>query len=160
MIDPADPDQLFQLLRRHRVELKHSLGQNFIVDPAVRDHIADAAGLTRDDDVLEVGAGAGGLTIALASRARRVTAVELDRRLIPVLNEVSADLDNVEWLHGDGRSLNPVADGSVDGCISHVVFRHLPSPSITLGYIREMGRVLRPGDKLLAFMEEFRKKHA
>jgi len=101
LIDPADPDELARLLRRHGVELKHSLGQNFIVDTAARDRIADAAGLTRQDDVLEVGAGAGGLTVALASRARRVTAVELDRRLIPLLKEVSDGLDNVDVVESD-----------------------------------------------------------
>ncbi|TME58812.1 MAG: ribosomal RNA small subunit methyltransferase A [Chloroflexi bacterium] len=101
MIDPADPDALTRMLRRHRVELKHSLGQNFIVDAGIRDRIAEAAGISPDDDVLEVGAGAGGLTVALASRARRVTAVELDRRLIPVLKEISEGLDNVEVVESD-----------------------------------------------------------
>ena len=123
MIDPADPDQLFQLLRRHRVELKHSLGQNFIVDPAVRDHIADAAGLTRDDDVLEVGAGAGGLTIALASRARRVTAVELDRRLIPVLKEIAEGLDNVEVVESDILAFDAASAFPLGG---HVVAGNIP----------------------------------
>lgn len=101
MIDPADPDQLSRLLRQHRVELKHSLGQNFIVDAAVRDRIADAAGLTGDDEALEVGAGAGGLTVALARRCRRVVAVELDRRLIPVLMDVAGGLGNVEVVEAD-----------------------------------------------------------
>ncbi len=101
MIDPADRDQLEKLLRRHRVDLKHSLGQNFIVDAAMRDRIADAAGLTPADDVLEVGAGAGGLTVALAQRCRRVVAVELDRRLIPVLKEVVDGAGNVEVLESD-----------------------------------------------------------
>jgi len=101
LIDPADPDALTRMLRRHRVELKHSLGQNFIVDAGIRDRIAEAAGISTDDDVLEVGAGAGGLTVALASRARRVTAVELDRRLIPVLKEISEGLDNVEVVESD-----------------------------------------------------------
>jgi 16S rRNA (adenine1518-N6/adenine1519-N6)-dimethyltransferase len=124
LIDPADPGELAQLLRRHRVELKHSLGQNFIVDAAVRDRIADAAGLTQDDDVLEVGAGAGGLTVALASRARRVTAVELDRRLIPVLKEVTAGLDNVavvesDILAFDSSSAFPHGDHVVAGNIPY-----------------------------------------
>ncbi len=101
MIDPADPGELSKLLRRHRIEPKHSLGQNFIVDPAMRDRIADAAGLTGEDEVLEVGAGAGALTIALAERCRRVLAVELDRRLIPVLSEVTGALPNVEVVESD-----------------------------------------------------------
>ncbi len=101
MIDPADSDQLIELLRRHRVELKHSFGQNFIVDPGTRDRIAEASGIEPEDEVLEVGAGAGGLTVALARRCRRLIAVELDRRLIPVLREVLEGLDNVEVVERD-----------------------------------------------------------
>ena len=101
MIDPADSDQLIKLLRRHRVELKHSFGQNFIVDPGTRDRIAEASGIEPGDEVLEVGAGAGGLTVALARRSRRLIAVELDRRLIPVLHEVLEGLENVEVVEKD-----------------------------------------------------------
>jgi 16S rRNA (adenine1518-N6/adenine1519-N6)-dimethyltransferase len=101
VIDPADPDQLFELLRRHRVEPKHSLGQNFLTDPMIRDAVADAAGIAPDDDVLEVGAGPGTLTLALARRCRRLVAVELDRRLIPVLREVVAGHANVEIVQAD-----------------------------------------------------------
>ena len=101
MIDPADSDQLIKLLRRHRVELKHSFGQNFIVDPLLRDRIAHASGIEADDEVLEVGAGAGGLTVALAQVSRRVVAVELDRRLIPVLREVLEGIENVEIVEKD-----------------------------------------------------------
>ncbi len=54
-------------------------------------------------------------------------------------------LDNVELILGDGVSLAPIEDASADACISHVVFQHIPDPEITLGYVREIGRVLRPG---------------
>jgi 16S rRNA (adenine1518-N6/adenine1519-N6)-dimethyltransferase len=101
VIDPADPDQLSKLLRRHHIDLKRSLGQNFIVDATLRDRIADAAELDADDEVLEVGAGAGALTLALAQRCRRLVAVELDRRLIPVLHEVVGGLTNVEIVESD-----------------------------------------------------------
>ena len=101
MIDPADRDQLETLLRRHRIDLKHSLGQNFMVDPTIRDRVADAARVAATDDVLEVGAGAGALTVALAQRAGRVVAVELDHRLIPLLREVVAGSRNVEVLEAD-----------------------------------------------------------
>ena len=56
-----------------------------------------------------------------------------------------ADIENIEWLHGDGSTLNPVADASIDACVSHVVFQHIPDPQITMGYVREMGRVLKVG---------------
>ena len=101
MIDPADPHQLEDLLRRHRIELKHSLGQNFLVNPELRDSIARMAGATPSDAVLEVGAGVGTLTIALAPLCRRLVAVELDRRLIPALREVLAGRENVEVAQSD-----------------------------------------------------------
>jgi 16S rRNA (adenine1518-N6/adenine1519-N6)-dimethyltransferase len=100
-IDPADSHQLDSLLRRHRIELKHGLGQNFLTDPAVRDAVAEAAGLTPDDEVLEVGAGVGTLTVALAPRCRRLVAVELDGRLIPALRESLAGHENVEVVRTD-----------------------------------------------------------
>jgi 16S rRNA (adenine1518-N6/adenine1519-N6)-dimethyltransferase len=101
VIDPADAHQLDQLLRRHRIDLKHSLGQNFLTDPALRDAVAEQAGLLREDEVLEVGAGVGTLTVALAPRCRRLVAVELDGRLIPGLRESLAGLDNVEIVRTD-----------------------------------------------------------
>ena len=100
-IDPADGRQLPDLLRRHRITLQHRLGQNFLVDPELRDAIADASGVAGDDDVLEVGAGVGTLTVALAAHARRVVAVEFDRNLIPALREVVASHDNVEVVQAD-----------------------------------------------------------
>ncbi len=101
MIDPADAHQLDQLLRRHRIDLKHSLGQNFLTDPGVRDAVAEQAALESEDEVLEVGAGVGTLTVALAPRCRRVVAVELDGRLIPALRESLAGLENVEVVRTD-----------------------------------------------------------
>ena len=100
-IDPADAHQLESLLRRHRITLQHRLGQNFLIDPALRDAVAEAAGLEARDEVLEVGAGAGTLTIALAPRARRVVAVELDSALLPALREVVTGQTNVEVVQGD-----------------------------------------------------------
>ena len=100
-IDPADGRQLADLLRRHRITLQHRLGQNFLVDPELRDAIANASGAAGDDEVLEVGAGVGTLTVALAARARRVVAVEFDRNLIPALREVVASHDNVEVVQAD-----------------------------------------------------------
>ena len=101
MIDPADARQLESLLRRHRITLRHRLGQNFLIDPALRDAIAEAAGSTSDDDVLEVGAGVGTLTIALAPLCRRVVAVELDGALMPALREALDGLSNVKLVQAD-----------------------------------------------------------
>jgi 16S rRNA (adenine1518-N6/adenine1519-N6)-dimethyltransferase len=108
-IDPADHHQLERLLRRHGITLQHRLGQNFLIDPQVRDVIADAAGINDSDNVLEVGAGAGTLTVALAPRCRRLIAVELDLRLIPVLREVLAGHQNVEVVKSDILRFNVAA---------------------------------------------------
>lgn len=134
MIDPADRKQLETLLRRHRIDLKHSLGQNFMVDPAVRDRVADATGVTSGDEVLEVGAGAGALTIALAHRARRVVAVELDHRLIPLLSEVVAGSRNVEVVEADILKVDQ-AQLFPDG--GHVVAGNIPY-NLTGALIRKL----------------------
>jgi len=107
VIDPADPDQLSRLLRRHRINLKHRLGQNFLIDPNLRDQVAAATG-DQSDEVVEVGAGVGTLTIALADRHRRVTAVELDRTLIPALREVVGGRAGVEVVEADILKLDLV----------------------------------------------------
>src|SRR5438067_7208002 len=101
MIDPADPNQLFELMRRHRITLKHRFGQNFLIDPVMRDHVAAASGATADDEVLEVGAGVGTLTLGLARMSKRVVAVELDRTLIGALREVVGGSKDVEVVQAD-----------------------------------------------------------
>jgi SAM-dependent methyltransferase len=97
------------------------------------------------DTVVEIGCGVGRLTRALASRAAHVIALDVSEEMLARARELNPELDNVTWLHGDGESLAGVEDASADGCFSHVVFQHLPDPELTLGYVREMGRVLRPG---------------
>ena len=101
MTDPADAHQLDSLLRRHRITLQRRLGQNFLVDPKLRDLIAEAAAIDANDEVLEVGAGVGTLTLARAPRCRRLVAVELDRNLVPAQRDVIAGLGNVELVQAD-----------------------------------------------------------
>jgi 16S rRNA (adenine1518-N6/adenine1519-N6)-dimethyltransferase len=113
VIDPADSDQLAKLLRRHRINLKHRLGQNFLIDPSLRDKLAEATG-DRADEVVEVGAGVGTLTIALAGRHSRVTAIEVDRTLIPALREVVAGHAGVEVVEADILKVD-LADRYPDG---------------------------------------------
>ena len=134
MIDPADPAQLARLLRRHGVDPKHSLGQNFLVDASIRDRVADAAGITHDDDVLEVGAGAGSLTLALAPRCTRLVTVEIDRRLTPVLREVLGSASNVEIVEADILKLD-IATYFPQG--AHVVTGNIPY-NLTGALIRKL----------------------
>lgn len=86
---------------------------------------------------------------ALAARARRVHAVDVSSEMLARARELNEGIGNIEWLHGDGRSLSVLSAESVDGCFSHVVFQHIPDPDVTLDYVREMGRVLRPGGWVL-----------
>jgi ubiquinone/menaquinone biosynthesis C-methylase UbiE len=97
------------------------------------------------DEVVEIGCGIGRLTRVMAERAERVWAFDVSSEMLRQARELLGDLDNVEWLHGDGSTLAPVADGAASACFSFVVFQHLPDPAITLAYVTEMGRVLRPG---------------
>jgi 16S rRNA (adenine1518-N6/adenine1519-N6)-dimethyltransferase len=101
VIDPANAHQLDTLLHRHRVELQYRFGQNFLIDPELRNAVAASAGTGKDDEVLEVGAGVGTLTIALAPRCKRLVAVELDRRLMAPLRDVLAGHENVEVVQAD-----------------------------------------------------------
>jgi SAM-dependent methyltransferase len=97
------------------------------------------------DAIVEIGCGVGRLTRPLAARAAHVTAVDVSAEMLSRARELNPQLDNVRWLHGDGETLAGVDTASADGCFSHVVFQHLPDPELTLGYVREMARVLRPG---------------
>jgi SAM-dependent methyltransferase len=98
-----------------------------------------------DDSVVEIGCGVGRLTRVLAARAADVRALDVSQRMLDVAQEHNGGLANVTWLLGDGASLTGVDAASADACVSHVVFQHVPDPEITLSYVREMGRVLRPG---------------
>jgi len=99
-----------RLLKEFDIQPKKSLGQNFLTDQRALERIVEAAELTPEDIVLEIGPGLGALTRLLAERAGRVIAVELDQRLVEVLRQTAtakADLPNVEIIHGDVLELNP-----------------------------------------------------
>lgn len=100
------PSVMREVLTRHGFHFSKSLGQNFLIDGSVLDQIADGAELTESDEVLEVGPGIGVLTQVLCERAGRVIAVEIDRALLPVLEETLEDYSNVEVVHGDILRLN------------------------------------------------------
>ncbi len=96
------------------------------------------------DTVLDLGCGVGRLTRAIAQRANQVYALDVSSEMVRRAQLANPCLGNVQWLIGDGRTLRPLRDASVDACVSHVVFQHIPDPQVTLGYVAEMGRVLRP----------------
>ena len=99
----------------------------------------------QNDVVLDIGCGVGRLTRVLAGRAAHVIALDVSPEMLRLATDLNPRLNNVTWLLGDGETLRGVDDASVDAAISHVVFQHIPVPEITLGYVAELGRVLRPG---------------
>lgn len=95
-----------ELLARHGVRPTKKLGQNFVIDPNTIRKVLAVAGVGAKESVLEVGAGAGSLTLGLAEAAERVFAVECDARLVEVLREVLAGAVNVELIEDDALQLN------------------------------------------------------
>ena len=95
------PQETIQVLQKHDFHFQKKFGQNFLIDPHVLDKIIEAAEVTKDDFVLEIGPGIGTMTQYLCEAARQVLAVEIDNNLIPILQETLSPYDNVEILHGD-----------------------------------------------------------
>ncbi len=96
-----------QLLASYDLEPKKSLGQNFLFDENVLARIVDAAALTPQDQLLEIGPGLGSLTRLLARHVARVVAIELDGRFTPILQAQLAEFHNVELIHADILDQNP-----------------------------------------------------
>ena len=105
-IDLTSPAQLKELLRRHNFYTKKRFGQNFLVDRNIVNKILDAADVHEGDPVLEIGPGVGTVTQALAERGAKVVAVEIDRGLIAIMDEVVAGHPNVSVVNADILSLD------------------------------------------------------
>ncbi|GAA6113496.1 MAG: 16S rRNA (adenine(1518)-N(6)/adenine(1519)-N(6))-dimethyltransferase RsmA [Apilactobacillus sp.] len=99
--DIASPARTQAILNRFHLSAKKSLGQNFLTDLNVLSKIVDAAHLTKDDNVIEIGPGIGGLTEYIARSAKQVLAFEIDQSLLPVLAETLSPYDNVEVINQD-----------------------------------------------------------
>jgi 16S rRNA (adenine1518-N6/adenine1519-N6)-dimethyltransferase len=93
--------ETMEILREYDLKPSKGLGQNFLVDKNILRKIVDSVELTCDDDVLEIGPGIGTLTRELASKARKVVAVEVDQRLVPILYKVTSELSNVTVINRD-----------------------------------------------------------
>lgn len=97
----ATPIRTRAIMERYGFNFKKGFGQNFLIDTNVLDNIADAAGITSEDTVLEIGPGFGSLTQTVAERAKKVISLEIDTKLIPILNETLADYNNIEIINKD-----------------------------------------------------------
>lgn len=95
------PRNTIEILQRHHFHFQKKYGQNFLVDTSVLNRIVEAAEITKEDCVLEIGPGIGTMTQYLAESAGTVVAVEIDRNLIPILEETLADYDNITVMNDD-----------------------------------------------------------
>ena len=97
----SSPKKTIEIIQKYNFDFQKKFGQNFLIDSHVLQKIIDAAHITNDDFVLEIGPGIGTMTQYLSEHAREVMAVEIDHNLIPILKETLAGYDNVEVLNED-----------------------------------------------------------
>ena len=102
----SNPQRTIEVIKKYEFCFQKKFGQNFLIDGHVLDKIIAGAGVTKDDMVLEIGPGIGTMTLYLAEAAGKVVAVEIDRNLLPILQETLADYDNVKVIHADVLSLD------------------------------------------------------
>lgn len=101
MADLGKPQNTIAVLQKYNFSFQKKYGQNFLVDPRVLEKIIHAAQVGQEDFVLEVGPGIGTMTQYLCEHAREVVAVEIDRKLIPILEDTLSPYQNVEVLNQD-----------------------------------------------------------
>jgi 16S rRNA (adenine1518-N6/adenine1519-N6)-dimethyltransferase len=99
--DIATPIRTQEIMARHGLTFKKSLGQNFLIDPNILRKIVSQASLTKQSAAIEIGPGIGALTEHLARDAGKVLAFEIDQRLLPVLEDTLSPYDNVKVIHSD-----------------------------------------------------------
>jgi 16S rRNA (adenine1518-N6/adenine1519-N6)-dimethyltransferase len=102
----SNPQNTIEVIQKYNFAFQKKFGQNFLIDPHVLDKIIQAAGITKDDMVLEIGPGIGTMTQYLAEAAGRVVAVEIDTNLIPILGETLKEYDNVTIINNDILKVN------------------------------------------------------
>lgn len=102
------PQNTIAVLQKYHFNFQKKFGQNFLIDTHVLERIIEAAGITKDDFVLEIGPGIGTMTQYLCENAREVTAVEIDQNLIPILADTLSAYDNVTVINEDILKLDIV----------------------------------------------------
>lgn len=151
------------VLESHKFVLQKKYGQNFLIEPRVLEDIVAAAEITEDDFVLEIGPGIGTMTQYLAANARQVTAVEIDRMLIPILEDTLQGYHNVEVIHQDilkvdiGRLAEEKNQGNPIKVVANLPYyittpiimnlleRHVPVESITVMVQKEVADRMQSG---------------
>lgn len=131
---PSDPrvlgpaPALRDLVVQHHIRFKKSLGQNLLLDDNINRILVDAAGLTLEDHVVEVGAGLGALTRRIAMQAGQMLSVEIDSTFMPILEQQFGHLDHVKLFRGDilNHSLPKLIDEFIPGGTIHKLIANLP----------------------------------
>lgn len=151
-----------EIIEKYGFDFRKKFGQNFLIDNNILDKIVEAAEITREDCVLEIGPGIGTMTQRLAEEAGDVVAVEIDKNLIPILSETLADYDNVTILNEDilkvdihkiaeehgGKPLKVVANLPyyITTPIIMALFEsHVPLKSVTIMVQKEVADRMRVG---------------
>lgn len=162
----ADASNTIELIKKYNFTFQKRFGQNFLIDAHVLDKIMDAADINPGDHVLEIGPGIGSMTQYLCERAGKVTAVEIDRELIPILNETLKEHDNVTIINDDILKMD-INDMARDGngskmkvvanlpyyittpIIMELLENHAPVSSITVMVQKEVADRMqaKPGSK-------------
>lgn len=106
MAELGNPKNTIEILNKYKFVFQKKFGQNFLIDTHVLDKIIQAADITKDDFVLEIGPGIGTLTQYLCEHAREVVAVEIDKMLIPILSDTLSKYNNVTVIHQDVLKLD------------------------------------------------------
>lgn len=163
MADLGIPQNTIAVLQKYNFVFQKKFGQNFLIDSHVLEKIVDAAHVTGQDCVLEIGPGIGTMTQYLAERAREVVAVEIDRALIPILQDTLSDYDNVTVLNEDimkvdvaqlvrernqGRPIKVVANLPyyiTTPIVMGLLENHVPLQSITIMVQKEVADRMQVG---------------
>jgi len=151
LVNPARASNLRRLLAERSIAPSKRLGQNFLVDGNIVRILADAAAVTRDDAVLEIGPGAGALTGALLERAGRVVAVEKDARLCDWLRERFAAERGLTLVQADALDVD-LAALAADGC--RVMASNLPYSAGTRILMKIFGAAPRPERMVVTLQTE------
>lgn len=159
----GNPQNTIEVLKKYEFVFQKKYGQNFLIDPRVLKKIIQSAGITEEDFVLEIGPGIGTMTQYLAQASRKVTAIEIDKMLLPILKETLEGFDNVEIIHNDvlkvdlkrlaeeknaGRPIKVVANLPyyiTTPIIMRLFESHVPVKSITVMVQKEVAQRMQVG---------------
>ena len=156
----GNPQNTIEVLQKYNFVFQKKFGQNFLIDTHVLDKIIAAAEITKDDFVLEIGPGIGTMTQYLACAARKVVAVEIDKALIPILEDTLSDYDNARVINNDvlkvdiaklaeeengGKPIKVVANLPYYITTPIIIENHVPIKSITVMVQKEVADRMQVG---------------